>query len=299
MQRLTYYFFVFFVYLIGALPFSVLYIFSFKVYIILYYIVRYRRKVVYSNLAKAFPEKPDKEIKTLAKKFYKHLADIFIESLKGFSMSHEEIVRRHRIVNLELLDEYIKNGKTVILIGGHYGNWEWGSMAGGLQSKLPLVIFYKPLSNKYIDDFMIKSRSRCGTIMASIAKTYQVFKNQADTPSFFLLIADQSPSRIDRAYWVNFLGIETAFLHGPEQYCRKFNYPSFFVDIKRIKRSFYELELVPIIENPDDLPEGEITARFAKLLEARIRKEPEYWLWSHRRWKHERNTSSESIDITH
>jgi Kdo2-lipid IVA lauroyltransferase/acyltransferase len=289
MQRLSYYFFLFFVFVFGVLPFSILYILSFKVYVLLYYIIKYRRKVVYANLTKAFPEKSEKEIEILAKKFYKHLADIFIESIKGFSMSHKEIVRRHRIVNMEILDGHIKNGQTVILIGGHYGNWEWGSMSGGLQSPIPLIIFYKPISNKYIDDFMIRSRSRCGTMLSSIAKTYQAFKNQESTPSFFLLIADQSPSRIDRAYWVNFLGIETAFLHGPEQYARKFNYPVFFVDIKRVKRSFYELELVPITEHPEDLPEGEITARAAKLLETRIITAPEFWLWSHRRWKHKKS----------
>jgi KDO2-lipid IV(A) lauroyltransferase len=289
MQRLSYYFFLFFVFVFRVLPFSLLYILSFKVYVLLYYIIKYRRKVVYANLTKAFPEKSEKEIEILAKKFYKHLADIFIESIKGFSMSHKEIVKRHRIVNLEILDGHIKNGQTVILIGGHYGNWEWGSMSGGLQSPLPLIIFYKPISNKYIDDFMIRSRSRCGTILASIAKTFQAFKQQESIPSFFLLIADQSPSRIDRAYWVDFLGIETAFLHGPEQYARKFNYPVYFVDIKRVKRSFYELELVPITEHPEELPDGEITARAAKLLESRIKTAPEFWLWSHKRWKHKKS----------
>jgi Kdo2-lipid IVA lauroyltransferase/acyltransferase len=292
MQRISYYLFLIFVYLFGIIPFSLLYIVSFKVYILLYYIIGYRKKVVYSNLTKAFPGKSETEIKILVKKFYKHLADIFIESLKGFSMSHEEIVRRHKIVNMSLLDKYVNAGKPVIAIGGHYGNWEWGSMSGGLQSKCPLVIFYKPISNKFINDYMIRTRSRCGTIMASISKTYQAFKQQEATPSFFLLIADQSPTRLDKAYWITFLGIDTAFLHGPEQYARKLNYPVFFVDIKRVKRSFYELELVPIIENPSDLPDGEITARYANLLEARILKEPEFWLWSHRRWKHTRKAES-------
>jgi Kdo2-lipid IVA lauroyltransferase/acyltransferase len=291
MQRLSYYIFLFFVYLFGALPFPILYIVSFKVYVLLYYVIGYRKKVVYTNLAKAFPEKTDKERKIIAKKFYKHLADIFLESLKGFSMSHSEIVKRHRVVNIDIIDKYMNNGGTVTLIGGHYGNWEWGSMSGGLQANCPLVIFYKPLSNKLINNYMIKSRSRCGTIMASIDKTYQAFKNQMGKSSLFLLIADQSPSRIDKAYWVNFLGIETAFLHGPELYSRKLKYPSYFVDIKRVKRSYYEMELIPIAENPDDLSEGEITARYAKLLEARIRKEPEFWLWSHRRWKHTKQNS--------
>ncbi len=288
MQRISYYFFRCLVYLFALMPFWVLYIGSFKLYVVLYYIVKYRRDVVYDNLTKAFPEKTAKEIKTSAKMFYKHLANITLESFKGFSMSHASLVKHYKVTNMEVLDNYCSNGQSVILVGGHYGNWEWGSMSSGLQANYPLIIFYKPLSNKYIDAFMIKSRSRCGSVMTSIDRTYRAFKKQNGAPSFFLLIADQCPSTIDKAYWVDFLGIETAFLHGPELYAKMLKYPVVFLDKRCVKRGYYEVDMVPITETPSELPDGELTARYANLLESRIRKEPEYWLWSHRRWKHGR-----------
>jgi KDO2-lipid IV(A) lauroyltransferase len=168
---------------------------------------------------------------------------------------------------------------------GHYNNWEWGSLAAAKQLKHNIVALYKPLSNKLIDQYAIKIRARYGTELASIFKTSLTFEENLNKTTLFLLVADQSPSNERKAYWINFLGRNTAFLHGPETHAKKNNLPVFFIDIQRVKRGFYTVEIVLLADNPAVLDDGEITHRYAKALEEQILKNPKNWLWTHRRWK--------------
>lgn len=287
-QFITYLLFLFFVGLFAILPFRVLYIFSDGLYVLLFYVAGYRKKVAYSNLKRSFPEKDEREVQIILKKFYKHLADIFVESMKGFAMTKNQVRKRHHLENPEILQPYIKQGKSVMSVVSHYNNWEWGSMSGGVFLDIPVMILYKPLKNKFVDKFLKKIRMNFGTELVSIFRTYQGFKERKDTMYLYVLAADQSPSKLKRAYWVDFLNQDTACLHGPEKYARLFDYPVLYLDIQKEKRGHYTVTAEVLAEKPNELPEGEITRRYMKRLEKAIRQAPQYWLWSHRRWKKKR-----------
>lgn len=234
---------------------------------------------------RCFPEKSEKEINQLVGKAYKNLTDVMVEGFKAFTMSDAQLVRRHKILNPEMLEDYKNSGKSFIATPCHYGNWEWGALAPALQLSYQMVAFYAPLSNPYLDKRVRKNRSRSGTLLASIRETTKTFNALANTEAVFVMVADQSPSKPDRAIWVEFLGQQTAFLNGPEKHAILRDIPVFFVDIQRVKRGFYTLELSFISENPTQTQPGEITAAYAKCLEKVIYTQPENWLWSHKRWK--------------
>ncbi len=277
--------------LVRLMPFRVMYLFSDFVYFLLYKVVGYRRKVVYENLKSSFPEKSQDEINALIRKFYHHLCDISLESIKGFTMGPKEIVKRHHILNPELADYYYDLGKSAIAVPGHYNNWEWGSLSPGLQLKYPISGFYKPMSNKHTDAYAKQHRAKFGTKLISIKLTARAFEDMKEIPTAYIMAADQSPSNLKECYWIYFLHRETAWLHGPEKYARKYNIPVIYVDIRKVKRGYYDLELRVLTDNPESLPDGEITRRYAEQLEKSILNEPAYWLWSHKRWKHEREKS--------
>jgi len=285
MKLLLTFVFLFFVLFIGLVPFFVLYIFSDFIRIILYHIVGYRKVVISQNLIKTFPHLCKDELRKIVGSTYKNLTDILIEGIKSFTMSRAQINKRHHILNPEILNPYFEQGKSIIAVTGHYANWEWGSLSAGLQTNYKVVAFYKPLSNKWIDKFLRWSRSRFGTSLASIYETSKTFEKYQSTKTIYVMAADQSPANAEKAYWVNFLGRDTAFLHGPEKHAVNNNYPVFYVDIQRVKRGYYQLELSCLVENPQNTTEGEITGKFAKRLETSIKNDPGNWLWSHRRWK--------------
>lgn len=277
---------IFFIFLIGIIPFFLIYPFSDLMYFLLFYVFKYRKSVIYNNLAASFPDKDKQQLDELFRLSYKNLTDILVEGIKGFTMTRGQIKKRHKIINPEIVEPFFKHGKSVIALPTHYGNWEWGALSPGLFIKdFNIVGFYKKFSNPYVDRFMRKNRSRTGTSLVSIYETARTFENLKDTPTAYIMAADQSPSNARKSYWVDFLGRDTAFLHGPENYARKYDIPLVFVDIQRVKRGHYELTLSILADNPTELEEGEITRRYAKMLESQIHKKAENWLWSHRRWK--------------
>ena len=271
------------------MPFWMMYVLSDLFYIFIFYLIGYRLKVVKANLSNSFPSKDQNEIRELAKKFYRHLCDISLESVKGFTMSREEFINRHRIINTELAVSFFDKGISAIFVPGHYNNWEWGSLSPGLQINYPVVALYKPMTNKLVDEFIKKHRAKFNTRLASIRETALTFNELSAKPHAYILAADQSPTNINECYWFDFLNQDTAWLQGPEKYARKFNWPIFYVDVQRVKRGFYTLKLVAITKNPASLPDGEITRLYAENLEKTILQEPAYWLWSHKRWKHRRD----------
>jgi KDO2-lipid IV(A) lauroyltransferase len=273
--------------IIGIIPFSLLYIVSDFVRFILHRVVGYRKKVIVDNLAKAFPEMSMRELKLLEKKVYINIADVFIEGIKAFMMTRKQILKRHKVINPEVLTPYLNNNQSIIGITAHYGNWEWGSLSSSIQIDAKAVAFYKKLTNKFIDSFVRKSRMKFGTTLVSITQTAVTFEKFVNQKSIFLMAADQNTIRrnLSISYWINFFGREIPFLHGPEKYSRMYNLPIFYIDIQRVRRGYYELELSLLVDDPSQLPEGEITKRYAQKLEEIIRKKPEDWLWSHRRWK--------------
>jgi KDO2-lipid IV(A) lauroyltransferase len=288
MDFFVYLVFRFFVAVVWLVPIRVLYFISDFFFFMLYYITGYRKKVVFQNLRNSFPEKSEEEIRRIGQKFYRHLADIFTESLKAFSMKEEDVVKRFVFRPSSDLERYYKAGKSVIIVAGHYNNWEWPGIAAGSQMFHKPVGFYKPMSNRYIDDYVKKSRVRGRSKLVSITNTAEVFKTDWHEPAAFYMIADQSPSSVRLAYWVNFMNQESAVLHGPEKYARVYNMPIVFCYAKKIRKGNYEAEFTTLCEDPSKTKTGEITAKFMQMLEEKILEAPEYYLWSHRRWKHKR-----------
>ena len=274
-----------FIKLFKFVPFWLLYLISDFLRFLFFYIIPYRKKVVFSNLKKAFPNKNDKEIKYLAKEFYKNLSDILLESLKGLSLSKDGFLKRFRIVNPELLDNYYEQNLSVINLAGHYANWEWGIQAVNMQVKHQVVSIYKKLSNKHLETYIKEKRERFGMMLIPMEETKSIFANQ-EKPVSVILAADQNPGDVNKAIWVDFLGIKTAFIHGPEAYANKLGLPVVYFNVQRVKRGFYTLEIIPVTDNPRKLKKGELTKVYAGILEEIIKNKAQDWLWSHKRWKH-------------
>ena len=288
MNRISYLLLRFMILLVRIMPFPVMYAFSDAIYILMYYVVRYRKKVVIANLGSSFPDKDAEAIRKLSKEFFHHLCDIGLESIKGFTMKPQTIVKRHRILNPELAEYYFEQHKSVIAVPAHYNNWEWGSLSPGLQLKYPLVGFYKPMTNQLVDNFARSHRAKFNMNLSSIANTARTFVQFDGIPHAYLMVADQSPTNLKDCYWFPFLNHDTAWLHGPEKYARRYNMPVIYVEINKVKRGYYTMQLIPLTEQPTSLPEGEITRLYAHQLEKSIANQPAFWLWSHRRWKHSR-----------
>jgi Kdo2-lipid IVA lauroyltransferase/acyltransferase len=288
-KKLTCYLFRAFTALFSIIPFRILYTISDGIFFLIYHLIGYRKEVVFENLRNSFPEKNKTEINEIAGKFYHHLLDVLLESMKAFTMKEDEVIPRYRFLNPEVLDDLYKKGKSTIIVAGHYNNWEWASSAAGKQLMHRPVGFYKPLTNKFVDAFIQKTRVQGRSVLASIVHTAATFNTDWGEPAAYYMISDQSPSTSRFAYWVRFMNQDTATLHGPEKYAKIHNIPVIFLYIRKKKRGFYEIEFSMLEENPLTTETGEITARFMQKLEELIRENPQYYLWSHRRWKLKRD----------
>lgn len=274
--------------IVAIIPWGLIYGYSNLMAKLLHKVLKYRVKVTRSNLRLAFPEKSEAELATIEKKSYQNLADISVEALKGFIMRNSAIRERHKILNPELLDFYYNQKQSIIGVAGHLNNWEWGALSAGIQLKHHPVAIYKPLSNKLIDWFIKWNRSIRGTELVPTNQTYGTFQKYKHKPCIYILVADQSPSNVSKAYWINFFNQDTACIHGPEKYAKMYNYPVVYIDIKRVKRGYYTVELSVLCDKPNELKDGELTAAYMHKLEESIRESPESWLWTHRRWKRKR-----------
>jgi KDO2-lipid IV(A) lauroyltransferase len=279
----------FLVKVLSLLPLQILYFISDIMYLFINYVIKYRKKVIYNNLKNSFPDKTDNEIKKLVKKFYRHFCDSLIETLALVSMSEKEIKKRMRYRNLEILDKYYKENKSVCAVFGHYGNWEW--LAGlPFYCKHQVYAIYLPLTNNFFDELIKNARSKFGAkCIKKQSALYKIIENHNKgilTLTFFL--GDQTPMHNEIGYWTNFLNQDTPVYLGVEKISKKTNQAVVFFKISKIKRGFYETEIINIEENPCNTDEFEITEKHVKLLESIISEKPEYWLWSHRRWKHKK-----------
>ena len=272
--------------LVGLIPFSLLYGPADLLYVLFFRVIKYRRNIVEKNLRDTFPNLTGAEIKSLMKRFYRNLGDVMIEGIKAFTMPSHQIIKRHKCMNPEVVMPYFRAGKSIIACPGHCANWEWGSMPGGLQLPFDIIVLYKPLANRWLDKYLRWTRARFGSRLVSIYKTGSIFRQYSPKNSAFVMAADQSPSNLNKAVWVDFMGRRTAFLHGPESYARKHDLPVFYVDIRRVKRGYYELRFDLITDEPTRVEQGVITQRYAYRLAQTIERDRGSWLWSHRRWKH-------------
>lgn len=274
-------------YLIASLPFWILYRISDFLFLITYYVTRYRQKIILKNLRNAFPEKSEQEIKVIMRKYYVFFCDILVETLKMLTISPKEMIRRAKYIELESIEHLRKEKKSFFIILGHSGSWEWASPAFELISEYKVLVIYKPLTNAWMDNFVLKLRTRFGQEATSMRNTLRSIIKLKDKMTVTAFIGDQRPNPED-AYWTKFLGQDTGFLWGTEKLAQKFDRPVVFAEITRPKRGFYEIRYEMLEENPTKTQTGEITEKFARRLEQQIRQTPELWLWSHDRWKHQK-----------
>ena len=287
-MRASYYILLFFIKLFAIIPFGLLYVFSDIFYYLFYYVARYRRKVVRQNLNNCFPEKKEKERFKIEKAFYRHLCDILLEGMKGFTISKKSLMKRYRILNPELMNNYYEKGIDVVSVGAHYANWEWGIIIAPAQMLHKLYAFYTPVSNKYLDQYIRNSRSKLGTKLISLKGIREAFRTEREVPTSFFFGADQSPSNPKAAYWMTFLNQDTACMQGLEFFARRYKMPVVYFDVQRVKRGYYTIEIKVLEEEPANTKPGELTEKYMRFLEQIIIKKPEDYLWSHRRWKHQR-----------
>jgi len=289
MGAIGYYIFYGINWVITLLPLSVLYIFSDFLYLVLYYFPSYRRKVVANNLKNSFPDKSEQEIKCIEKKFYKHLADLFIETFKLTHIPKEQMMKRFTVSNLEIINRLLDEKRDTIAVLGHYNNWEWLT-ALPLYTKYKSVSIYKPLQNKFFDRFINNLRSKNGMVLTPMSNIIREIindrKNNINTISAF--ISDQTPIKTEIKFWTTFLNQDTPIYMGTEKVASKYDMAIVFFHIQKIKRGYYNLNIELLFDHTAGLPEHFITETHVKRLEEIIREKPEFWIWSHRRWKHKK-----------
>lgn len=284
--------------LLGKLPLGFLFfISSVLMYPLVYYVARYRLKVVRRNMEAAFPEKSIEQRRRMERAFYHHFCDMFMEMLHIFGLDKEEALTRMHFVNPELVTDYADKQQGVLLTCGHYGNWEYMSLlflkmldTGNQQG----YSVYKPLRCVIFDRLFQQIRSRFGGGIVTKDGTFrQVIRlRKAGIAGIFGLVSDQSPTARNLHYWTRFLNQDTAFLTGPERMAKQTGFAVLYADVKRMKRGYYETTFRRITDEPMQTPEFWITERFARLMEETILRDPAYWLWTHKRWKHKRSMES-------
>jgi KDO2-lipid IV(A) lauroyltransferase len=281
----------------ARLPFWVIYRMADIFYIYLYYILRYRRKIVHQNLIHSFPEKSQEEIRHITKKFYHHLSDLGLETIKMHGMSAKQFDKRLKINNLDIYEEYFNQGKSIIVIAMHYNNWEWSHYMQRF-IKAQLLVIYNPVrKNKGLEKFILDNRERFGakTIPVNLSVRTALEFNQTGRHGSLMLAADQTPPP-NSQFWTTFLNQETSFFSGPMKIAIKTNQPVIMHHTRKVGRGRYEVFHYKLIENPSEVKPEEILLAYVQKLEEIIRAEPEYWLWSHRRWKHKRSENTELHD---
>lgn len=282
------YFGIFCITLLSLLPLSVLYVIAWIFYFFVYHIFGYRKKVVRANLRKVFPEKNEQELLAIEKKFYTYLTALVVEVVKMKSISKAELQRRFTFKNIEVLEDYFKKGQSVLICSAHYGNWEWGTLSLGLAISAQNYPIYKPMSDVVFDCWIRKVRGRFGNRLIAMKQTLRALQDSKNGPSVFCFGNDQSPAKDELNYWTTFLGQPSAVQLGIEKIARKTNRPVFYLQTKLLKKGYYEVECVPLCLEPAATAAYEITELHVRFLEKIILEEPAYWLWSHRRWKHQR-----------
>jgi len=289
MSAVAYYIFYSINWLVTLLPLRVLYIFSNLIYFVLYYFPSYRKKVVTANLKNSFPEKTEKEIILIRKKFYRHMADLFVETLKLTHMSEKQFKERFTVSNLQVIEKLLAEKRDAIAVLGHYNNWEWLG-AFPMYTRYKAVSIYKPLQNKYFDKFVNILRMKHGMVLTPMSNIIREIindrKSNINTISAF--ISDQTPIKTEIKYWTTFLNQDTPVYMGTEKVASKYDMAVVFFDIQKIKRGYYNLNIELLFERTADLPEHLITETHVRRLEQQIIEKPEFWIWSHRRWKHKK-----------
>ena len=271
----------------SMLPFRLLYGVSDGLYFILYRLVGYRKKTVYENLKLVFPEKSEAERKRIEKKFYHHLCDMILEAIKSMNISEEDMKKRFKFTNIEIINDLEKRNKSISLMCAHYGSWEWIFILQAYTSHKTFAI-YKRLNNKYFDRMIRKIRARYDSYLITTKETAAVLTENKKKGLLTIngFVADQSPKKNKAYHWSKFMGIDVPVHTGAEMLSKKLDLSVVFFSVKRVKRGFYETTFKTLTESPNNFEDYKITDQFIALVENQIYEAPEYYLWTHKRWKH-------------
>ncbi|MFV8334236.1 lysophospholipid acyltransferase family protein [Flavobacterium sp. GSP14] len=278
-----------FLWVVSILPFRIFYWFSDFIYIIVYYIIGYRKKIVKANLVLALPHLSDKERLIIEKKSYHHMCDMFLEMIKTMTISAAEMNRRFVVTNIDLVKEYEAKGKSTVLLASHYASWEW-LLSLNEKTSFKGIGVYKKIANTYFDKLIRDIRSKYNAELVETKNTIPLIaENQKKgILSMYGLASDQSP-KLNRAFhWDSFMGIEVPVHTGAEMLAKKYDLNVLFVKVKKLKRGFYEATFIPITDNPRSIPDFGITSIFLREVEKQIIEAPEYYFWTHKRWKHKK-----------
>jgi len=288
MQKLIFYIIYPFIWFISILPFSLLYLFSDFIYLILYYIIGYRKKIVLNNLTRVFPNKTQKELLIIQREFYHHFVDLFVEMIKTFTISKEQIEKHYKFNNMSLLEEINKRGKSIILVGSHYGNWEW---VLSMQMHTDIIGYgtYTKINNKTFERKIKETRERFGSTMVLKEDTIKnmAYNYKHNNKRIYGLLSDQSPQIMRNSYWTNFLGVRVPIHVGAEKLAKRYDCAYVYMHVSKVKRGYYEIDLELISEDPRNVDDYKLTDIFLQKLENKIKEKPEFYLWTHNRFKHE------------
>ena len=282
-----------FLWLISILPFRILYLFSDLIYVLVYHVIGYRKKTVRENLLIAFPEKSDKERTEIEKKFYHHLCDLFLEMIKTLTISKEEMDKHFVLPNLDVLKEMERDGKSIALLTSHYASYEWSVSVNNKLSVKGYAI-YKKIANVYFDKLVRDIRQKFGANLINTKETISTIESNylRGVQSIYGFASDQSPKASRAINWGTFFGLETPFQTGAEMLAKKFDMNMMYMRIQKVKRGYYECRFEVLSYNPKSVPNFELTDLFIQKVEEQIREAPEYYLWTHKRWKHRRELNS-------
>ena len=287
MNKIVFYLTYPLIWLISRLPMFILYLISDFFYVLLYYVFGYRKEVVLKNISYAFPEKFEEEKQKIAKNFYKHFTDIMIESIKSFSISEKEILKRYKYKNPELVNKYAKEGKSIALVSAHLANWEW-SISTPLVLDIDIFGAYNKLRNETFEKTLRENREKFGIKGATTANFIKLIKHnfENNVQGAYILLSDQSPHIEKTFHWDTFFGVKVPVHTGAEMLAKKNDLVVINYRAKKIKRGYYETDFELITENPKDFKDYEITDKFLRITERNIAEQPEFYLWSHKRFKH-------------
>lgn len=289
MKKIGFYLVLPFIYGISLLPFPVFYLLSDFLFVIFYYVIGYRKKVVYQNLKNSFPGKSQQELKKIERRFFRYLCDLTLETFKTLTISPAAAKKRCYFNDntVAVFKKLADSKQSCIIVMGHFGNWEWAGNSFSLINPQQLYVIYHPLSNPYFDRLIYNMRTRFGTRLYAMKDTMrEMIKNRHEVNAT-AFIADQTPAP-EGAYWTTFLNQDTPVFWGTEKIAQKLNFPIVYVTVNRVRRGYYNVSAEILVQEPKNTREGEITELHTRRLEQDIIRQPEIWLWSHRRWKHRR-----------
>lgn len=287
-------------YMLSLLPLRVHYVLSDVIFLLLYHILGYRKKVVRTNLQTSFPEKSQEELKQIERDFYHFFCDYMVESVKMMTISEQEMRRRMVFKNMEAVDSILAEGQSIALYLGHYCNWEWvTSLPLWLPANIQPGQIYHPIENRLTDQLFLRARQHFNSLCIPMQDTLRRLLefSKSNRPMVIGYISDQKPHWVNIHHWVDFLNHDTPVLTGTERIVRKLNHAVFYIDMQRKRRGYYEAELKLITRHPQQMHEFEITDIYYQMLEKTIRRAPAYWLWSHDRWKRTREEFNERFEV--